>query len=219
MTSGTLATTFQGETFAPIRLRSVAERGEALEDASTWKRACCVPQTNETIRESAARGRDLVGVGAAIYDASALGKMAVSWSDERRFLYRLLATNLASLTLGHLSYIVLLAEDGFIRYGDIISRLSSDRSQVTTTAQGADAALHQVAEHLQALLAGMTEWLQSTTEQRAVIAVRGLGAADIADLCSGVARPRVIRRDRFEPLTGFYNRTLTKRARRRSIHS
>ena len=189
---GALAGPFRGALYAPVRLPPIATPGAVLEDAGTWKRARCFPQSNETIEAAVAREAMAVRNDAGMLDASTLGKIELAGPDAARFLSRIYTGDFTTLQPGRCRYAVLLGEDGFIRDDGIVARLpddplAGDHFHVTTTTSGAAFVLGHMEDYLQTEFSEMRVWLTSITEQWAVIAVQGPRSAEaLAPFITGI---------------------------------
>jgi sarcosine oxidase subunit alpha len=179
VTFGALAGPCREALYAPVRLPPVATPGAVLEDVGTWKRARCFPAPGETIDAAVARECRAVRDAAGIFDASTLGKIEVAGPDAANFLSRIYTGEFTTLAPGRCRYAVLLGEDGFVRDDGIVARLAEDRFHVTTTTGGAAFVLHHMEDYLQTEFFDIRAWLTPVTEQWAVIALQGPGAADI----------------------------------------
>jgi sarcosine oxidase subunit alpha len=179
VTFGTLAGPYRGELFAPLRRPPIATADAPVEDVGTWKRARAFPRPGESIEAATARECRAVRSSVGIFDASTLGKIEVAGPDAAAFLNRIYSGDYTTLAPGRARYAVLCGEDGFVRDDGIIARLSPDRFHVTTTTGGAAYVLHHMEDYLQTEFPDLQCWLTSVTEQWAVIAVQGPGAAEM----------------------------------------
>jgi sarcosine oxidase subunit alpha len=177
VTFGAFAGAFRDALFAPVRMTPIAPAGAVLENVGQWKRARYFPHDQESADAAVARECKAVRTGVGIFDASTLGKIEITGPDAGVFLDRIYTGNFDSLAVGRCRYAVLLGEDGFIRDDGIVARLAPDRFHVTTTTGGAAFVLHHMEDYLQTEFPDLRAWLTSITEQWAVIAVQGPGAA------------------------------------------
>jgi sarcosine oxidase, subunit alpha len=191
VTFGAFAGSSRGDLFDPVRRTPIhgwaAARGAVFEDVGQWKRARWFPRDGEDMHAAVARECRATRAAAGIFDASTLGKIAVTGPDAAVFLDRLYTNPLTKLEPGRCRYGLMLSEAGFVIDDGIVARLAPDRFHVTTTTGGAARVLAHMEDYRQTEFPDLRVWLTSTTEQWAVIALQGPKArAILAPLVEGV---------------------------------
>ena len=146
----------RGDLFDPIRRTPMHEWhaavGAVFEDVGQWKRPRYYPHAGETMDAAVRRECLAARDGAALLDASTLGKIELSGPDAARFLDRLYINRWANLPVGRCRYGVMCRDDGMVFDDGIGTRLAPDRFFLTTTTGNAGAVLDWFEEWLQ------TEW-------------------------------------------------------------
>src|SRR5262249_40377249 len=133
---GLLAGRERGEFFDPIRRTPLqdwhAAAGAVFEDVGQWKRPRYYPRTGETLDQAVRRECLAARDGAALLDASTLGKIEVSGPDAARFLDRLYINRWSNLAVGRCRYGVMRRDDGMVFDDGVGTRLAADRFFITT---------------------------------------------------------------------------------------
>lgn len=173
----------RGEFFDPVRRTPMhdwhAAAGAVFENVGQWKRPLCYPRSGEdmdaAVRRECLAARD----GAALLDASTLGKIEVSGPGALRFLERVYINGWRGLGVGRCRYGVMCRDDGMVFDDGVGTRLAADRFFLTTTTGNAGAVLDWFEEWLQ------TEWPQlevfctSLTEEFANLTLVGPDARQL----------------------------------------
>jgi sarcosine oxidase, subunit alpha len=153
---GLLAGRERGRFYDPLRVTPMhgwhSAAGAVFEDAGQWKRPRYYPHAGEDMDRAVRRECLSVRDGAAVLDASTLGKIEVSGPDAARFLERIYVNRWAGLPIGRCRYGVMCRDDGMVFDDGVGTRLARDRFLVTTTTGNAGAVLDWFEEWLQ------TEW-------------------------------------------------------------
>ncbi|HVH79050.1 MAG TPA: glycine cleavage T C-terminal barrel domain-containing protein, partial [Stellaceae bacterium] len=177
---GLLAGRARGEFFAPIRRTPMHEwhvaSGAVFEDVGQWKRARFYPKPGETMDQAVRRECLAARDGAALLDASTLGKIEVSGSDAARFLDRIYISRWSNLAVGRCRYGVMCRDDGMVFDDGIGTCLAADRFFVTTTTGNAGAVLDWFEEWLQTEWTDLDVFCTSLTEEFANLTLIGPGA-------------------------------------------
>ena len=181
----------RGAFFDPVRRTAMhdwhAASGAVFEDVGQWKRPRYYPRPGEDMAAAVRRECLAARDGAALLDASTLGKIEVAGPDAARFLERMYINRWANLPPGRCRYGVMCRDDGMVFDDGVGTRLAADRFFLTTTTGSAGAVLDWFEEWLQ------TEWPQlevfctSLTEEFANLTLVGPGARQIL----GVLAPRL----------------------------
>lgn len=174
---GAMAGANVGERFDATRRTPMHDwhgrRGAVWEDVGRWKRPRYYPRPGESMQTALARECRAARRGAALLDASTLGKIDVQGRDAAVFLDRIYATGFRRLAPGRCRYGLMLAEDGAIFDDGVTVRLGEERFLVHTTTGNAEAVLAWMELWLQ------TEWpeldvrLTSVTDHWATAALAG----------------------------------------------
>ena len=183
MTFGALQGLDRGALFAPERVTPMhsrhLERGAVFEDVGEWKRPRYFPVGGESMDEAVARECRAARNGAAVMDASTLGKIDIQGPDAGKLLDMVYTGMFSSLKVGRCRYGLMLNEHGMIFDDGVSARLGANHFHMTTTTGGAARVMTWLEEWLQ------TEWpqwkvfCQSVTEQWAVAALAGPKAREI----------------------------------------
>ena len=169
---------FAPERVTPMHARHLA-RGAVFEDVGEWKRPRYFPVGGESMADAVARECRAARRGAAVMDASTLGKIDIQGPDAAKLLDMAYAGMFSSLKVGRCRYGLMLNEHGMIFDDGVSARLGANHFHMTTTTGGAARVLTWLEEWLQ------TEWpqwkvfCQSVTEQWAVAALAGPKAREI----------------------------------------
>jgi sarcosine oxidase, subunit alpha len=146
----------RGRFYDPVRVTPMHDwhvaAGAVFEDVGQWKRARYYPHPGKSmdvaVRRECLAARD----GAALLDASTLGKIEVSGPDAGRFLERMYVNRWSNLPVGRCRYGVMCRDDGMVFDDGVGTRLATDRFFITATTGNAGAVLDWFEEWLQ------TEW-------------------------------------------------------------
>lgn len=153
---GLLAGRERGAFYDPVRLTPMHDwhvaAGAVFEDVGQWRRPRYYPHAGESMDAAVRRECLAARDGAAVLDASTLGKIEVSGPDAARFLDRLYINHWRSLAAGRCRYGVMCRDDGMVFDDGVGTRLAADRFLVTNTTGNAGAVLDWFEEWLQ------TEW-------------------------------------------------------------
>ena len=168
---GALAGQRKGALLSPMR-RLPAERcharcGAVFDEYGGWRRPAFYPRDGEDRARAIEREIRVVREGVGLFDASPLGKIAVSGPDAPVFCDRLYCNDLLGLAPGRVRYCLLLNDGGKIYDDGIVARLAADRYLLSPSSSHATG-VYQLAE----------EWRQTGWPELAVA---------IADLTSGWA--------------------------------
>ncbi|HXC88858.1 MAG TPA: sarcosine oxidase subunit alpha family protein [Stellaceae bacterium] len=180
---GLLAGRERGQFFDPIRRTPMHDwhvaAGAVFEDVGQWKRPRYYPQPGEgmdaAVRRECLAARD----GAAMLDASTLGKIEVSGRDAARFLERMYINRWTNLPAGRCRYGVMCRDDGMVFDDGVGARLASDRFFLTTTTGNAGAVLDWFEKWLQTEWPDLEVFCTSLTEEFANITLVGPGARPV----------------------------------------
>jgi sarcosine oxidase subunit alpha len=188
---GFLAGRERGELFDPVRITPMHDwhigAGAVFEDVGQWKRARYYPQPGEDMDRAVRRECLAARDGAALLDASTLGKIEVSGPDAARFLDRMYINRWQTLGVGRCRYGVMCREDGMVFDDGVGARLADDRFLVTTTSGNAGAVLDWFEEWLQTEWPELDVFCTSLTEQWANATLAGPAArAVLAALAPGL---------------------------------
>jgi sarcosine oxidase subunit alpha len=155
---GLLAGRERGARYDPVRLTPMHDwhvaAGAVFEDVGQWKRPRYYPRPGESMDRAVRRECLAARDGAALLDASTLGKIEVSGPDAARFLDRIYLNHWQNLAIGRCRYGVMCRDDGMVFDDGVVTRLAADRFFVTTTTGNAGAVLDWFEEWLQ------TEWTE-----------------------------------------------------------
>ncbi|HJU31035.1 MAG TPA: glycine cleavage T C-terminal barrel domain-containing protein, partial [Hyphomicrobiaceae bacterium] len=183
VTFGAFAGANRGVLFDPVRKTPTHDwaqsHGAVFEDVGQWKRARYFPAAGEDMSAAVVRECTAVRMRAGILDGSTLGKIEVVGRDAAEFLDRVYTNAFASLAPGRCRYGLMLKEDGYIFDDGVIARLAPDRFHVTTTTSGAGRVLQHMEDYLQTEWPSLQVYLNSITEQYAVLAVQGPKSRDV----------------------------------------
>jgi sarcosine oxidase, subunit alpha len=173
----------RGGFFDPIRRTPMhnwhVAAGAVFEDVGQWKRPRYYPRPGEdmgaAVRRECLAARD----GAALLDASTLGKIEVSGPDAARFLDRMYINRWANLPVGRCRYGVMCRDDGMMFDDGVGTRLAPDRFFLTTTTGNAGAVLDWFEEWLQTEWPELDVFCTSLTEEFANLTLVGPGARQV----------------------------------------
>ena len=168
---GALAGQRKGALLSPLR-RLPAERrhaacGAVFDEYGGWWRPAFYPRDGEDRERAIEREIRTVREGVGLFDASPLGKIAVSGPDAAVLCDRLYCNDLLGLAPGRVRYCLLLNDGGKVYDDGIVARLAEDRFLLSPSSSHATG-VHQLAE----------EWRQTGWPELAVA---------IADLTSAWA--------------------------------
>ncbi|MGW2248767.1 sarcosine oxidase subunit alpha family protein [Kitasatospora sp. NPDC001660] len=167
----------RGPLFDPVRTTPIhpwhVRRGAVFENVGQWKRPRYYPESGEDMDAAVLRECRAAREGAAVLDASTLGKIDIIGADAGVFLDRIYTNGVAELAVGSARYGVMCRPDGMVFDDGVTVRLADDHYYLTTTTGNAAAVLDWLEEWLQ------TEWPElrvrctSVTEQWSTVAVVG----------------------------------------------
>ncbi len=188
---GALAGPDVGELFDPVRGTAMhewhVEHGAEFENVGLWKRPWFYPRSGESMRAAVDRECLAARNGAAIMDASTLGKIDVRGPDAGEFLDRIYTNGWKKLGVGRCRYGLMLGEDGMVMDDGVTTRLAPDRYYMTTTTGGAAHVLSWMERWLQTEWPKLKVYLTSLTDQWATAAVVGPKSREIvASVTEGV---------------------------------
>ena len=191
VTFGAVAGLATGERHDPLRVTPMhgwhEAEGAVFEPVGQWLRPWYYPRPGEDMHAAVARECLAAREGAAIFDASTLGKIDVQGPDAGAFLDRIYTNDWSALAVGRCRYGLMLGEDGMVMDDGVTARLGEHHYLMTTTTGGAAHVLAWLERWRQ------TEWpdlrvrFTSVTDQWATIAVVGPRSREVlAGLCEGV---------------------------------
>jgi sarcosine oxidase subunit alpha len=146
---GALAGTRKGPLLSPLR-RLPAERvhgthGAEFDEYGGWWRPACYRRDGEDRARAIEREVRTVREGVGLFDASPLGKIAVSGPDAALFCDRFYYNALLDLVPGRVRYCLLLNESGKIYDDGVVARLDEERFLLSPSSSHATG-VHQIAE-------------------------------------------------------------------------
>ena len=180
---GLLAGRERGALYDPIRRTPMHDwhvaAGAVFEDVGQWKRPRYYPRPGESMDAAVRRECLAARDGAALLDASTLGKIEVSGPDAARFLDRMYINRWNSLAVGRCRYGVMCRDDGMVFDDGVGTRLAADRFFLTTTTGNAGAVLDWFEEWLQTEWPELEVFCTSLTEEFANATLVGPGARPV----------------------------------------
>jgi sarcosine oxidase, subunit alpha len=180
---GLLAGRERGEFFDSIRRTPMHDwhvaAGAVFEDVGQWKRPRYYPRPGESMDAAVRRECLAARDGAAVLDASTLGKIEVSGPDAARFLDRVYINRWQNVGIGRCRYGVMCRDDGMVFDDGVGSRLAPDRFFLTTTTGNAGAVLDGFEEWLQTEWPELDVFCTSLTEGFANATLVGPGARQV----------------------------------------
>ena len=169
--------------FAPVRTTPMHEwhvkNGAVFEDVGEWKRPCYFPRNGEDMAAAAARECMAARNGAALMDASTLGKIDIQGTDAAEFLDMIYTNAIGALPPGRCRYGLMLREDGMVYDDGVAMRLGESHFHITTSTGHAAGVMNWLEEWLQTEWPRLRVYCTSVTEQWAVVALAGPRARDI----------------------------------------
>lgn len=183
VTFGALAGAHEGETFDPKRFTPMhaahVARGALFEPVGQWMRPWYFPKTGEDIDAAVKRECLAARRGAAIMDASTLGKIDIRGRDAREFLNRVYANSWTQLAPGKCRYGLMLDENGMVMDDGVTSCLADDHFFMTTTTGGAARVMSWLELWHQTEWPDLDLFLTSVTDHWATAAVVGPKSRDV----------------------------------------
>jgi sarcosine oxidase subunit alpha len=180
---GLLAGRDRGEFFDPVRRTPMHDwhvaAGAVFEDAGQWKRPRYYPRPGESMEAAVRRECLAARDGAAVLDASTLGKFVVSGPDAARFLDRIYINRWQNLGIGRCRYGVMCRDDGMVFDDGVGTRLAAHRFFLTTTTGNAGAVLDWLEEWLQTEWPELDVFCTSLTEEYVNATLVGPGARQV----------------------------------------
>jgi sarcosine oxidase subunit alpha len=168
---GLLAGRGRGRFYDPVRVTPMHDwhvaAGAVFEDVGQWKRPRYYPRSGETMDSAVRRECLAARDGAALLDASTLGKNEIAGPDTGRFLDRIYINRWRNLAVGRCHYGVMCRDDGMVFDDGIGTRLAADRFFLTTTTGNAGAVLDWFEEWLQTEWTDLDVFCTSLTEELA----------------------------------------------------
>ena len=174
---GLMAGRNRGDLFDPIRVTAIhpwhVAHGAVFENVGQWKRPWYFPRHDEDLEAAVLRECHAAREGAAVMDASTLGKIDIQGPDAVEFLNRMYTNAFDTLKVGSCRYGLMCKADGMVFDDGVVMHLGPEHWLATTTTGGAAAVLDWMEEWLQ------TEWpdlrvrLTSVTDHWADVAVVG----------------------------------------------
>jgi sarcosine oxidase subunit alpha len=153
---GALAGRERGMLSDPVRVTPMHDWHEAagavFENVGQWKRPRYFPRAGESMEAAVRRECLTARDGAAMLDASTLGKIEITGPDAGEFLDRIYINRWSTLAPGRCRYGVMCHDDGFVFDDGVGMRLGHDRFLISTTTGNAGTVLDWLEEWLQ------TEW-------------------------------------------------------------
>jgi sarcosine oxidase subunit alpha len=153
--------------------------GAVFEDVGQWRRPRHYPRAGEGMDAAVRRECLAVRDGAALLDASTLGKIEVTGPDAARLLDRMYVNNWRSLPVGRCRYAVMCRDDGLVFDDGVGTRLAADRFFLTTTTGNAGAVLDWFEEWLQTEWPELDVFCTSLTEEFANLTLVGPAARQV----------------------------------------
>ena len=153
--------------------------GAVFEDVGPWKRARYYPQPGESMEAAVRRESLAVRDGAAMLDASTLGKIELVGPDAAAFLDRVYINRWSNLAPGRCRYGVMCRDDGMVFDDGVGTRLAPDRFLITTTTGNAAAVLDWFDEWLQTEWTDLDVFCASLTEEWANATLAGPKSREI----------------------------------------
>ncbi|PSK97816.1 sarcosine oxidase subunit alpha [Murinocardiopsis flavida] len=145
-----------GEFLDPVRRTPMhawhEAHGAVFEDVGQWKRPRYYPREGEDMGAAVLRECRAARSGAAVLDASTLGKIMVAGRDAGVFLDAMYTGMASTLKVGRCRYGIMCTADGMVFDDGVAVRLADDRYLITTTSGNADTVLAWLEEWAQ------TEW-------------------------------------------------------------
>jgi sarcosine oxidase subunit alpha len=183
VTFGTLAGRERGVLSDPVRVTPMHDWHEAagavFENVGQWKRPRHFPQPGESMAAAVRRECLAARDGAAMLDASTLGKIEIAGPDAGAFLDRIYINRWSTLAPGRCRYGVMCRDDGFVFDDGVGARLDRDRFLISTTTGNAGAVLDWLEEWLQTEWTDLDVFCTSLTEEWANATLVGPGARAI----------------------------------------
>ncbi|WP_046471767.1 2Fe-2S iron-sulfur cluster-binding protein [Allosalinactinospora lopnorensis] len=172
-----------GELLDPARRTPMHEwhvaRGAVFEDVGQWKRPRYFPREGEDMRAAVLRECRAAREGAAVLDASTLGKIMVEGRDAGVFLDRIYTNNFSTLRPGRCRYGVMCTADGMVLDDGVGVRLSESRYLSTTTTGNADTVRAWMEEWSQTEWPDLCVHITDVTDNWATISVVGPRSRDV----------------------------------------
>jgi sarcosine oxidase subunit alpha len=180
---GLLACRARGELSDPVRITPMhdwhVERDAVFEDVGQWKRPRYYPQAGEDMAAAVRRECLAARDGAALLDASTLGKIEISGPDAALFLDRIYTSHWQNLGVGRCRYGLMCRDDGMVFDDGVGTRLAADRFFITTTTGNAAAVLDWLEEWLQTEWPDLGVYCTSVTEEWANATLIGPKAREV----------------------------------------
>jgi sarcosine oxidase subunit alpha len=183
VTFGLLAGRERGALSDPVRLTPMHDwhvaAGAVFEDVGQWKRARYYPGPGESMAAAVRRECLAVRDGAAMLDASTLGKIELVGPDAAAFLERIYVNRWSNLTPGRCRYGVMCRDDGMVFDDGVGTRLAADRFLITTTTGNAATVLDWFEEWLQTEWTDLDVFCTSLTEEWTNATLAGLKSREM----------------------------------------
>lgn len=162
-------------------------KGAVFEDVGQWKRPWYYPRPGESMAQAVAREVLVARTGAAILDASTLGKIDLQGPDVAELLNRVYTNAWSQLEVGRCRYGLMLGEDGMVFDDGVTTRLGERHYLMSTTSGGAARVLAWLEEWLQTEWPELKVYATSVTEQWATISLSGPRSRELmAELVEGI---------------------------------
>jgi sarcosine oxidase, subunit alpha len=191
VTFGALAGAHEGDTFEPRRYTAMhsahVARGAEFEPVGQWLRPWYFPKPGEDIHAAVRRECLAARRGAAIMDASTLGKIDIRGLDVREFLNRIYANAWTQLAPGKCRYGLMLDENGMVMDDGVTACIADDHFVMTTTTGGAARVMSWLELWHQTEWPELDIYMTSVTDHWATAAVVGPKSRDmLARVCSDI---------------------------------
>ena len=177
VTFGTLAGAHAGDTFEPRRYTAMhachEKRGATFEPVGQWLRPWYFPQAGEDMHAAVKRECLAARRGAAIMDASTLGKIDMRGRDVREFLNRVYANDWSKLKPGKCRYGLMLDENGMVFDDGVTACIADDHFLMTTTTGGAARVMSWLEKWHQTEWPDLEVYMTSVTDHWATAALVG----------------------------------------------
>ncbi len=174
---GALAGREIAERFDPVRRTPIADwhdaAGAVFEPVGLWRRPHYYPRADEDMHAAVARECGAARTGAALLDASTLGKIDIQGADAVTFLDRVYTNGWGSLAAGRCRYGLMLGEDGMVFDDGVTSRVGERHYFMTTTSGGADRVYAWLEDWLQCEWRDLDVYLTPVTAHWANLTLTG----------------------------------------------
>ena len=191
VTFGALAGAHEGDTFEPRRYTAMhsahVARGAEFEPVGQWMRPWYFPKPREDLHAAVHRESLAARRGAAMMDASTLGKIDIRGKDVREFLNRIYANAWTQLAPGKCRYGLMLDENGMVMDDGVTACIADDHFLMTTTTGGAARVMNWLETWAQTEWPELDVYMTSVTDHWATAAIVGPKSRDVlARVCKDI---------------------------------